>query len=424
MGSEISFARKYRPTSLNGYIGNEQVKETVQRYLKAGRPQSILLTGNSGCGKTTMARLLVKEYLCEDRDEETGSCGECLTCQSVEEYITTGEGDMLPDVYEIDATSEGNKGISYMLETMEYPAVSGSWKCYIIDEVHKLSESAMSKLLKPLEEPPEGVLMIFCTTNPEKLLDTIKNRCQLKLQVTKPTTSDIIGLLQTVCLKEDKNYDLNGLRIIAARSDNVIRDSLNNVERVLNTRGDATGVSVSREFREVSDKLVFDFYEAYLKKDYFEYINILYKIKTEFNFSQFLQTLTNFTTRGIYILNSVDVEGLSEEELKEYMRLFKKFSPRELSYILSSLRRMNLGDIESNFMAFIYSDLDLREDKDISSINVPVMSVGEERRMRNNNLQNIENAKLEEGSKSLQSEMKESGLEGVSEFFNLERVQN
>ena len=76
MGTEISFARKYRPTSLNGYIGNGQVKETVQRYLKAGRPQSILLTGNSGCGKTTMARLLVKEYLCEDRNEETGSCGE------------------------------------------------------------------------------------------------------------------------------------------------------------------------------------------------------------------------------------------------------------------------------------------------------------------------------------------------------------
>ena len=423
MENEISFARKYRPVSLSGYIGNSQVKETVQRYLKAGRPQSILLTGNSGCGKTTMARLLVKEYLCEDRDEETGSCGKCTTCQLVEDYITTGVGDMLPDVYEIDATSEGSKGISFMLENMEYPPVSGDWKCYIIDEVHKLSESAMSKLLKPLEEPPEGVLMIFCTTNPERLLDTIKNRCQLKLQVTKPTTKDIVGLLQTVCLREDKNYDLNGLRIIASRSDNVIRDSLNNVERVINTRGDATGLSVSAEFREVSDKLVFDFYNAYLEKDYMQYVNIMYKIKTEFNFSQFLLTLTNFTIRGIYILNSVDVEGLSEDELKAYLALFKKFSPKDLSYILSSLRRMGMGDIESNFMAFIYTDVSEQPTNSVSTVRVPDVPISEERSLRNSNLQNIENAKLREGSKSLSSEMEETGLSGVSEYFNLERVQ-
>lgn len=422
MGEGISFARKYRPTSLNGYIGNQQVKETVQRYLKAGRPQSILLTGNSGCGKTTMARLLVKEYLCEDRDEESGSCGDCFSCQAVEEYITTGNSEMLPDVYEIDATSDGSKGISYMLENMEYPAVNGLWKCYIVDEIHKLSDSAMSKLLKPLEEPPEGVLMIFCTTNPERLLDTIKNRCQLKLQVTKPTTRDIVGLLQTVCLRENVNYDLNGLRIISSRSDNVIRDSLNNLERVLNTRGDATGLSVSSEFKEVSDKLIFDFYNAYIGRDYLEYINIIYRIKTEFNFGQFLQTLTNFTTRGIYILNGVDVEGLSEDELIEYMKLFKKFSPKDLSYILSSLRRMNVGDIEANFMAFIYTDLNVKKEED-PVINVPVVSVSEERSLRNSNLENIEKAKLDKGAKSLGSEMMESGLSGVAELFSLERVE-
>ncbi len=422
MGEGISFARKYRPTSLNGYIGNQQVKETVQRYLKAGRPQSILLTGNSGCGKTTMARLLVKEYLCEDRDEESGSCGDCFSCQAVEEYITTGNSEMLPDVYEIDATSDGSKGISYMLENMEYPAVNGLWKCYIVDEIHKLSDSAMSKLLKPLEEPPEGVLMIFCTTNPERLLDTIKNRCQLKLQVTKPTTRDIVGLLQTVCLRENVNYDLNGLRIISSRSDNVIRDSLNNLERVLNTRGDATGLSVSSEFKEVSDKLIFDFYNAYIGRDYLEYINIIYRIKTEFNFGQFLQTLTNFTTRGIYILNGVDVEGLSEDELIEYMKLFKKFSPKDLSYILSSLRRMNVGDIEANFMAFIYTDFNVKKEED-PVINVPVVSVSEERSLRNSNLENVEKAKLDKGAKSLGSEMVESGLSGVAELFSLERVE-
>lgn len=424
MADDISFARKYRPKSLEGYIGNSQVKETVQRYLKNGRPQSILLTGNSGCGKTTMARLLVKEYLCEERDPEKGACGECVTCQMVDEYIETGNTEMIPDLLEIDASDKsGKKDIDSMLSGMEYPPMAGAWKVYIIDEVHLLSENAMGRLLKSLEEPPEGVLLIFCTTNPEKLLPTIKNRCQLKLNVTKPTTKDIIELLQRVCLIEDKNYDLIGLRTLAARSDNVIRDSLNNLERVLNTRGDATGVNVSAEFREVSDKLVFDFYKAYLDKNYFEYMNILYKIKVGYSFDQFLLTLTNFTTRGIYVLNSVDVEGLSESEITEYMTLFKRFSPKQLSITLSALKRMNVGDVEVNLMAFIYEE-ELPVVPDMPKLNVESTesSLGAERTFRNSNVQALEKSKLKEGSKSVVKEMSELSLNDVKELFTLEKV--
>ena len=424
MADDISFARKYRPKSLEGYIGNSQVKETVQRYLKNGRPQSILLTGNSGCGKTTMARLLVKEYLCEERDPEKGACGECVTCQMVDEYIETGDTEMIPDLLEIDASDKsGKKDIDSMLSGMEYPPMAGAWKVYIIDEVHLLSENAMGRLLKSLEEPPEGVLLIFCTTNPEKLLPTIKNRCQLKLNVTKPTTKDIIELLQRVCLIEDKNYDLIGLRTLAARSDNVIRDSLNNLERVLNTRGDATGVNVSAEFREVSDKLVFDFYKAYLDKNYFEYMNILYKIKVGYSFDQFLLTLTNFTTRGIYVLNSVDVEGLSESEITEYMALFKRFSPKQLSITLSALKRMNVGDVEVNLMAFIYEEgLPVVSDMPKLNVESTESSLGAERTFRNSNVQALEKSKLKEGSKSVVKEMSDLSLHDVKELFTLEKV--
>lgn len=423
--TNISFARKYRPTSLNGYIGNSNVKETVNNYFKNGRPQTILLTGESGCGKTTLARIIAKEYMCENRDDEKGACNECSMCRAMDDYIVTGETGDLPDLYEVDSSDKsGKKDIDAMLGSMEYPPIGGDWKVYIIDEVHLLSEGAMGRLLKSVEEPPEYVLMIFCTTNPEKLLPTIRNRCQLKLPITKPTVSDIVKLLEKVCLEEDKDYNIQGLRMVATRSDNVIRDSLNNIERVLTTKGSATDKCVSEEFKEISDKLIFDFYDCLLKKDYMRYINIMYTIKTTYSFEQFLISLSNFTKRGIYILNGVEVEGLSSDELTSYMKLFKTIKPAMISFILSSLKKMHIGDIEANFMSFIYSDI-TDNSGDIKGISSNILSENlqaEEHKFRNTNLERIESAKLSKGLESLGSEMQTVGFEDLSDYFNLEKV--
>lgn len=427
MAEEISFARKYRPKSLRGYIGNKEVKETVQRYLKNGRPQTILLTGNSGCGKTTLARIILREYMCQDRDEENGACGDCFSCQAFDDYIETGSTEMLPDVYEIDASdTSGKKDIDAMLAGMEYPPLNGEWKGYIIDEVHLLSKGAMGRLLKSVEEPPEGVVLIFCTTNPEALLDTIKNRCQLKLQISKPTTMDIVSLLEKVCLNESKDYNIAGLRMLAARSENVVRDALNNVERVLTTRGAATDGCVSAEFREISDSLIFQFYEAYIKKDYMGYINILYSIKTSYSFDQFLVSLTNFTVRGIYILNGVNVDGISTDEINSYMKLFKKVSPAQISFILSSLRKMRVGDIEANFMSFIYyEDVSGVGSSDAPAVVVsPKTNVSEEQKHRNANMQKIEEAKSQRGAQLLSGSMEEVDFGSLGNFFAMEKVNS
>ena len=425
----ISFARKYRPVDLEGYIGNENIKDTIRNYLKSPkRPQTILLEGFSGCGKTTLARIIAREYCCEDRDDEKGACGVCATCQYFDEYIRTGDSEMLPDIYEIDASDKsGKKDIDSMLGSMEYPAVGGDWKVYIIDEAHLLKDAAMGRLLKSIEEPPEGVLVILCTTNPEKLLDTIKNRCQLKLKVLKPSTKEAMDLLQRVCLNEDKNYDLAGLRMLVARADNVVRDSLNYLETVLNTRGNANAESVSKEFQQVSDNLIFDFYNAYCEDNYVGYADVLYNIKQKYDFRQFVNTLTNFTVRGIYILNSVEVEGLSKEELDSYLKLFKKFSPKEISVILSELRRMSLGDIEANLMAFIYCKNSIKNEdkKDIGEkIDSTSVTLDDERLFRNSNLQKLESAKLAEGTKSLSSELKTVSLTDMSSLFSLEKVES
>ena len=421
---QLSFARKYRPTSFSGYIGNEDTKETVKMYLKnKKRPQTILMYGNSGCGKTTLARIIEREYMCEDRDPETGACGKCMTCQLFEDYIKTGKTDMLTDVYEIDASDKsGKKDINTLLESMEYPAMGGDWKTYVIDEAHLLKEEAMGRLLKSFEEPPEGVLIILCTTNPEELLNTVRNRCQLKLPITKPKTKELMDHLQKVCLTEGKPYDLEGLRMLVGRADNVIRDSLNYLETVLATRGEATSNSVSAEFKQVNDKIIYSFFNAYYSDDYAGYADVLYKIKTGYGFDQFISSLTTFTVRGLYILNSVEVEGLTSEEIKSYYELFSRFKPQEISRILSDLRRMPLGNIEANLMAFIYckcQNTEVSEAKVEVTQNVPIT---EEHKFRNNNLQLLEAKKMETSVQSLMGEMKSVSIADMANMFNLEKV--
>lgn len=422
MSEEISFARYYRPSSLDSYIGNTKVKETVKRVLHKDKkkPQSILLTGNTGCGKTTLARIISSWYMCENPNEDGSPCGECLTCEYMKEYIMTGNNEMLPDIKEIDSSEKGKNDMVALLEEMEYPAYGGGWKVYIIDESHALSLATSTLMLKPLEEPPEKVLIIFATTDPQKMLDTLKNRCQLQLKITKPNTTELAGLLKKVCLDKGKDYDMQGLRIICSRADFVIRDSLNYLEQVISSRGSATGVAVSEEFDEISDKIIFDFYNAYINKDYLGYINVLYQIKTSFDFGIFLQSLTNFTTRGIYILNNISVEGLSEAEIKSYLEVFSRFSMEDIAYILSSLKKMSYGDIESNLMSFIYTSNDSKEET--PQVSIPVSSTTEESKFRNDNLKALEISKLKEGQASLKSSLEEVGFDDAMTLFNLEKI--
>lgn len=378
--ADLSFARKYRPSTIKGYVGNDKVKKTAFAALnKAVRPQVIMLEGASGCGKTTFARLLAKEYLCENRDPVKGACGCCPNCQAVDDYIQTGSTDMLECVKEIDiADQSGKRDIDTVLDDMMIPAFEGEWKIYIFDECHMATPQAQNRMLKVAEEPPENVLIVFCTTNPEEMLETLLNRCQLQLHVKKPTVAELGGLLKQVCSFEGADCDTKGVNFIANRADLTIRKALSYLERVLTEKGSAKYVDAVDVFEEISDTQIVSFYKkligtpqyendgsvkrnangtAVYKRDVLGYVTLLHDIKTKMELKMFVRSLIDFTIRGIYVVNQIDLDGVAEGELKMYRDLFGMFTVEQMACLINKLTDLSRGDVETKLLLLGYTGI-------------------------------------------------------------------
>lgn len=383
--STLPFHRKYRPSKLADYIGNEKLKRAALAALRGdARPQVILLSGASGCGKTTFARLLAKEYLCEHRDDVTGACDACPSCQELDDYIKTGDTDFLTHVKEIDITDQsGKKDLDAVLEEVMIPSFGDQWDVYIFDECHMATKAAQNRFLKIAEEPPEHKLMIFCTTNPEAMLETLKNRCQLNLRVTKPKVDELTPLLGKVCQAEGMAWDNKGLRFIAQRSGLTIRESLQLLWRVATEKNSAKYDDVVDVLEEVGNKLIVDFYKKLLgsvkydksgsvvrdsfgnavrTRDILGYVTLLHTIRTKFELPLFIQNLYDFTVRGIYIVNQVMVDGVAETEMKTYRDLFGEFSVDQMVHLITVLLDMkeSKDDLEAKLLLLGYRGLDVK----------------------------------------------------------------
>lgn len=358
----LPYHRRFRPRSLTEYIGNAKIKSGVMAALRNQvRPQVILMQGNAGSGKTSMARLLGKEYLCENRNEETGACGQCYNCKQLEAYIETGDSGMLMNVREIDVTDSNKKqDIDELLEDAAIPAFDGGWKIYVLDEVHALSTSGQTRLLKSLEEPAERVLMILCTTDPQKLLETIISRCQYIFKVTKPNRQELSTLLARVCKAEGVAYDAKALSLVCVNGDFVPRKALIALEQVIREKGIVNYANTVEVLNVVAEKYFFEFYDHLLHQpiNIMSYVTFLGNLKSSLDLKQFVDSLLTFTTRGIYISNGVVLEGLDRSEIEQYIRLFNRFEVGALSYLLSLLLDIkSSNDIETRLLLLGYTGL-------------------------------------------------------------------
>ncbi|MEY8298648.1 DNA polymerase III subunit gamma/tau [Emergencia timonensis] len=217
--------RAQRPEIFSEVIGQDHIVRILKNQIATDSvSHAYLFCGTRGTGKTTTARILAKAVNC--LDDEDRPCGHCANC------IAIKEGTFM-DVVEIDAASNnGVDNIRELRESVKYPPAVGRKKVYIIDEVHMLSTGAFNALLKTLEEPPENVMFILATTDPQKLPQTILSRC-MRLDFKRVPEKVLIDHMSRICSEKGVQVTDSALRLLAANADGSVRDGLSILDQCL-----------------------------------------------------------------------------------------------------------------------------------------------------------------------------------------------
>ncbi|HPP53591.1 MAG TPA: DNA polymerase III subunit gamma/tau, partial [Thermoguttaceae bacterium] len=222
----IVVARRYRPQRFEDLVGQEHVAKALANAISASRVgHAYLFTGARGVGKTSTARIFAKALNCQ-QGVSPQPCNQCDICQA----ISTGDD---VDVLEIDgASNRGIEEIRALRQNVNVRPSRARFKIYIIDEVHMLTKEAFNALLKTLEEPPEHVKFIFCTTEPNKIPITILSRCQ-RFDFAGIGTEAILRRLQQIVESENVSADPEALEVIARRAAGSMRDAQSLLEQLL-----------------------------------------------------------------------------------------------------------------------------------------------------------------------------------------------
>ncbi len=221
------FHQKYRPNNLDELVGQKFISITLKQALLTNKiAPAYLFNGPRGTGKTSSARIFAKSLNCQAFEQPTITpCCKCDLCRQIT------DGGAL-DIIEIDAASNtGVENIREIIERARFAPTQARWKVYVIDECHMLSTAASNALLKTIEEPPSKVVFILATTNPERVINTIKSRCQ-KFDFRRISPNDIFQHLSEIAEKESIEYEVQALKMIAQRSNGGMRDAQSLLEQL------------------------------------------------------------------------------------------------------------------------------------------------------------------------------------------------
>lgn len=249
MSQYIALYRKFRPTTFDDVVGQEQVIKVLKHQIQNNQiGHAYLFCGSRGTGKTSTAKIFSRAINCKN-PKNGEPCNECDVCKGILSSSVT-------DVMEIDAASNNSvDNIRTIRENVIYAPTLAKYKVYIIDEVHMLSTSAFNALLKTLEEPPENVIFILATTEPHKIPITILSRCQ-RFEFKRITKEDIAKRLKTVCEKNEVKASDEALMVIAQAADGALRDGLSLLDQIISSGVSDITEDIARELLGITKSSV------------------------------------------------------------------------------------------------------------------------------------------------------------------------
>lgn len=343
--------RKWRPKGFDRVIGQEHIVKTLKNQIITGRiGHAYLFCGTRGTGKTSTAKLFAKAINCKN-PQNGEACGECEICRNI------SEGKSM-NVIEIDAASNnGVDNIRDIREEVKYPPTEGKYKVYIIDEVHMLSIGASNALLKTLEEPPEHVVFILATTDPQKILVTILSRCQ-RYDFKRISLNDMTKELSYYMEQENINISQEALNYIARISEGAMRDALSILEQCISFYygEEITLEKVLETVGAVDNKVFFEITDALIEKNTDECMKIVDDIiQNGRDIKQFVSELIVHFRNLLVVKNSQNLENildLSKDNIQKLseqsenittgklMMYIKEFSSLEVQLKYSSNERI------------------------------------------------------------------------------------
>ena len=335
----MALYRKWRPMTFDEVVEQSPVVTVLKNAVISGRiAHAYLFCGTRGTGKTTMAKIFARAVNC--LNPQNGSpCNECDVCRNI-------LNQQILDVSEIDAASNnGVDNIRAIIEETAYAASVAKFKVFIIDEVHMLSTGAFNALLKTLEEPPENVIFILATTEPNKLPVTILSRCQ-RYDFKRISQEGIIGRLEKICKEQGLSYELPALAFLAQKSDGAMRDAISLLDQTLASCSDNLTLSAARAATGSIDKeFVEKFAQNIIHSDGAE---ILRQVSVLFSEgrdpSDFIAELMQIFRNVLVILTVNNPEGMIYETPSS-MKLLKEIASdtnkEELTLMIKELSKLD-----------------------------------------------------------------------------------